>query len=101
MDKKDYVSIEVSEILEKMKCNLSTPSLYDVQKWLREKHNIHITIGNSASGYWWEVSKADNGTYICDFNDSGPNDGGRWDLYEDALDAAILTILNSKIIKKK
>ena len=76
------------------------PTLYEVQKLLREQYNIHITIGNSASGYWWELSKADNGTTIYDYNYSGPNDGGKWDCYEDALDSAILTVLNSKLIKK-
>lgn len=35
--------------------HIAAPTLYDAQKWLREKHNIHITIGNSASGYWWEA----------------------------------------------
>lgn len=73
--------------------HIAAPTLYDAQKWLREKHNIHITIGNSASGYWWELSKADNGTTIYDYNYSGPNDGGEWDTYEDALNFGILEVL--------
>lgn len=77
--------------------HIAAPTLYDAQKWLRDKHNIHITIGNSASGYWWELSKADNGTTIYDYNYSGPNDGGKWDTYEEALDAAIYKSL--KLIK--
>lgn len=76
--------------------HIAAPTLYDAQKWLREKHNIHITIGNSASGYWWELSKADNGTTIYDYNYSGPNDGGKWDIYEEALDSAIFIALKNK-----
>lgn len=67
--------------------------LYEAQKWIRNKYNIHVTVGNSASGYWWELSKADNGTFIADYNDSGPNDGGKWDDYESALDSALLVAL--------
>lgn len=128
MRKEDYVSSEAAKILKEkgfegycygcyykekfweIKCwnqadmfegeFYAAPTLYDIQKWLRKNYNIHITIGNSASGYWWELSKADNGTTIYDYNYSGPNDGGKWDCYEDALDSVILTVLNSKLIKK-
>lgn len=78
--------------------------LYEAQKWIRDIYNIHITIGNSASGYWWELSKADNGTFIADYNYSGPNDGGRWDDYESALDSALLvalTYIDHKTNKRK
>lgn len=71
----------------------SRPSLYDAQKWLRTKHNTHVMIGNNASGYYWALNKADNGTFICDYNDNGPNDGGCWDTYEEALNAGILETL--------
>lgn len=73
--------------------HVTAPTLYVAQRWLREIHNIHITVGNSASGYWWELSKADNGTFIADYNYSGPNDGGKWDTYEDALNFGILEAL--------
>ena len=71
----------------------SRPCLYDAKKWLRTKYNIHVMIGNNASGYYWALNKADNGTFICDYNDSGPNDGGCWDTYEEALNAGILETL--------
>lgn len=66
------------------------PSLYDAQKWLRIRHNIHIVIDNSACGYGWFLYKADNGTRIADYADNGPNDGGCWDTYEEALNEGIL-----------
>lgn len=78
--------------------------LYEAQKWLRDIYNIHITIGNSASGYWWELSKANNGTFIADYNYSGPNDGGKWDDYESSLDSALLvafTYIKIKTNKNK
>ena len=69
--------------------HIAAPTLYDAQKWLRDKHHIHIKIGASASGYWWEIEKT-NGTFIADYGWFGPNDGGRWDTYEEALDYGIL-----------
>lgn len=105
MDIKDYVSIEVAEIIRKNGYEIptstyyiSTPHLYDVQKWLRNVYNINIMVGGSASGFWWEIHK-NNGTYIADYNYSGPNDAGKWDNYEDALDSCILSILNSNLLK--
>lgn len=123
MDRKDYVSIEVAEIIRKngykipantyyindhelvivddlsiIQRSTPAPRLYDVQKWLRNVYNINIMVGGSASGFWWEIHK-NNGTYIADYNYSGPNDAGKWDNYEDALDSCILSILNSKLLK--
>lgn len=72
-----------------IECFTSIPTLFEVAKWLREKHNKHITVGNSASGYWWELSKADNGTLICDYNYKGSNDGGKYNTYEEALNEGI------------
>lgn len=72
----------------------SYPTLYEVQKWFRENHNLHITIDRNASGYYWCICKADNGTFIENYDWSGPNDGGDWDSYEEALEAAIFRALS-------
>lgn len=120
MRREDYVSFEVAKLLkEKGYCwpsdsfytleglikfrsiadnfnrltAYSRPCLYDAQKWLRTKYNIHVMMGNNASGYYWALNKADNGTFIYDYNDSGPNDGSCWDTYEEALNAGILETL--------
>lgn len=69
------------------------PYLYQVAKWLRIKHNIYVEIGNCASGYYWSLNKADNGTFICDYECGGNNDGGCWDTFEEALNAGILEAL--------
>jgi len=65
------------------------PTLYVAQKWLRETKNIHICVYNCACGYGYEISKADNGTHITSSVYEGPNDGGKWDVYEDALEAGL------------
>lgn len=66
----------------------SQPTQSIAQKWLRETKNLHICIYNTASGYSYEISKADNGTtVIC--MPKGPNDGDKWDTYEEALEAGL------------
>lgn len=68
---------------------ISAPNQSFAQKWLRETKNLHITIYNSACGYGYEISKADNGTHIASSTYKGTNDGGEWDTYEEALDNGI------------
>ena len=70
----------------------SIPPLSVAQKWLRETKNLHICIYNCASGYGYEISKADNGTTVYCLPE-GPNDGGKWDTYEEALEDGILKSL--------
>lgn len=65
------------------------PTLYVAQKWLRGTKNIHICVYNCACGYGYEISKVDNGTHIASSTYKGTNDGGEWDTYEEALEAAI------------
>lgn len=77
---------------EKNDC-LSAPTQSLAQKWLRETKNIHICVYNCACGYGYEISKADNGTHITSSVYEGPNDGGEWDTYEEALEAGILEAL--------
>lgn len=69
--------------------SISAPTQSIAQKWLRETKNLHITIYNSACGYGYEISKADNGTHIASSTYKGTNDGGEWDTYEEALDNGI------------
>ena len=59
------------------------------QKWLRETKNIHICVYNCACGYGYEISKADNGTHITSSVYEGTNDGGKWDTYEETLEAGL------------
>ena len=59
------------------------------QKWLRETNNLHISIIRNACGYGYDICKADNGTHITDGIFDGPNDGGQWDTYEEALEVGI------------
>jgi hypothetical protein len=68
---------------------LSVPPQSVAQKWLRETKNIHICVYNCACGYGYEISKADNGTHITSSVYEGTNDGGKWDTYEEALEAGL------------
>lgn len=70
----------------------SCPMQSIAQKWLRETKKLHITIYNSASGYTYDISKADMGTVLYCFPE-GPNDAGNWDTYEEAMEAGILKCL--------
>lgn len=99
IDEKDYVTLKVKELLVENGFSRKgpyiregshvLPSLYEAQKWVRENLNIHIVIDRSASGYYWTLCKADNGTFINNSEYCGPNDGGQWDSYEEALNAGI------------
>lgn len=68
-------------------CHFPTQSV--AQKWLRETKNLHISIVRNACGYGYDICKADNGTFIAADIFDGPNDGGQWDTYEEALEAGI------------
>ncbi len=72
--------------------SFSAPTQYIAQKWLREIKKLHITIYNSASGYTYDISKADMGTVLYCFPE-GPNDAGNWDTYEEALEAGLVECL--------
>lgn len=39
--------------------------------------------------YGYDICKADNGTFIAAGIFDGPNDGGQWDTYEEALEVGI------------
>lgn len=39
--------------------------------------------------FYYDICKADNGTHITDGVLKGPNDGGQWNTYEEALEAGI------------
>lgn len=123
MDKEDYVSLGVAKLLKEKGFNelcytaydkdgrsfnyreirlnwngeydwaYSQPTLYHAQKWLRLNKNIHVCVDVNASGWYYVLSKSDNGTYVCDSDENGPNDGGCWDTYEEALDNGIFMAL--------
>lgn len=67
----------------------SRPTQSIAAKWIRETKNLHISIIRNACGYGYDICKADNGTHITDGIFDGPNDGGQWDTYEEALEVGI------------
>lgn len=86
----ELVTLETLKLLEKKgfhEYNYPTQSI--AQKWLRETKNLYIEIYRNACGYGYIIVKANNGTWMEDDDSKGPNDGGNWDAYEEALEAGI------------
>lgn len=89
--KEELVTLETVKLLNAVLPyrDFYQPSRSLVQKWLCEIKNLHISIIRNACGYGYDICKADNGTHITDGIFKGPNDGGQWDTYEEALEAGI------------
>lgn len=87
----ELVTLETAKLLKDkgMFPCIEFPPQSVAQKWLRETKNIHICIYNCACGYGYEISKADNGTHIASSVYKGTNDGDKWDIYEEALEAGL------------
>ena len=67
-----------------------------LQTWIREKCGLVLTVYPNASGYLFEISKnpKQGGCHVYDSGTTGPNEGGAWDNYEDALEEGLLFCLN-------
>lgn len=87
----ELVTLETAKMLKEkgMFTDIQFPSQSIAQKWLRETKNLHLSIIRNACGYSYDICKADNGTHIAEGVFKGPNDGGEWDTYEEALEAGI------------
>lgn len=87
----ELVTLETAKLLKEkgMFTDIEFPTQSIVQKWLRETKNLHIEIYRSAVGYGYAIMESDNGTWQEDDDSRGPNDGGLWDTYEEALEAGI------------
>lgn len=87
----ELVTLETAKLLKEkgMFTDIQFPSQSIAQKWLRETKNLHISIIRNACGYSYDICKADNGTHIAEGIFKGSNDGGEWDIYEEALEAGI------------
>lgn len=83
----------------------SIPTQQMAMRWLREVHNLNVEPYATAPGFRFQINKAGNikdgdisgGTSVYDSNFDGPNDGGAWDSYEDAVEAAIKYCLTNLI----
>lgn len=120
MNKEDYVSLEVAKLLEEKGCNLSSdrcyiggrftesdfiedcddvyysaPTLYEAQKWLREKYHIAVNIYNVLStngvAWKWEINNIEKCKSVIDRSESFIG----FDTYEEALNAGILEALKT------
>lgn len=119
MSTEDYVSLEVAKLLKEKgycwPCNsfytleglikfrtiadnfnrltaYSRPALYEAQKWLREKYNIHLCI--KILRFYKPTQRAD---YICDIlslNTRQFKETRIYNSYEEALNAGVFEALN-------
>lgn len=76
----------------------SRPTQALVARWLREVHNIYVCIDMNAAGWYYNLCKSCDGTYILWSSYHGPNDGGNWDSYEESLEAGLQEAI--KLIKE-
>lgn len=70
-----------------------------LQKFIREKRGVHIEIRRNASGYYWDMCKADGGTNLGYSDFTGINEGGVWDSFEEALENALYVQLSYDLPK--
>lgn len=69
--------------------NYFAPTQSLLQKFIRETRGVNIEIHRKATGWYWSMCKADGGTDLGWSDYSGPNMGGTWDSFEDALENAL------------
>lgn len=74
---------------EDSKRYINAPTQSLLQRFIREKRGVHIEVRRRASGYFWEMCRSDGGTNLGWSGHSGPNDGGVWGSFEDALENAL------------
>lgn len=85
----EFLKIKTLEMLQEKGFNeYHYPTQAIAHRWLREVKNLYVCIYNCACGYGYEISKVD-GTHILSSGFEGPNDGGNWNTYEEALEAGI------------
>lgn len=75
-------------IISTLRDEFLCPTQSLLARWIREKHNIHIDSYPNASGYLYYINKT-NGTLVYDSNFDGPNDGGAWNSYEEAMEVGL------------
>lgn len=77
----------------------SAPTQSLLQKYIREQRGVHIEIHRNASRCYWSMCKIDGGTDLGWSEESGPNPGGVWDTFEDALENALQIQLTNDLPK--
>lgn len=78
---------------------VDAPTIQQVLKWLRKEKELHIEFIANASGYCYIISRTPQrgGSDLCTCFDSGTNDAGEWNDYEEAALHAIEYILDNLI----
>ena len=93
----DVWNVEYPYNFNKDDFGYSRPTQSLAARWIREVHKIHVCIDVNAAGWYYTLCKSYNGTYILWSSYHGPNDGGEWDSYEEALEAGVSFTLKNLI----
>ena len=71
---------------KKVNIVVTAPTQSELQKWLREKHNIHVEV-------WYDNTQKDGYPYLCEIYDQNDevvdHDGWYYDNWEEALEEGL------------
>lgn len=93
MNEEDYVSLKIAKLLKEKGFDVpccSCPTLYEVQKWIRETMFIHIEIGYMYGNYWLYDLLTIPTHDLIGLTD---RDNVKYESYEEALSTGILEVL--------
>ena len=79
------VRVDTSDNWNQDKGFYSRPTQSLLARWLREDRHMCVEVYCIACNFIWNICKTD-GTDTKSSEYSGPNDGGAWDSYEDAME---------------
>ena len=65
------------------------PTQSVLARWLREVHNMCVEVYSTGYGFIWCICDTDSGTDRRFSNETGSNDSGAWDTYEEAMEAGL------------
>ena len=75
----EYTNSQISE-----DGRISRPTQSLLTRWFREKHNMCVEVYFTAYGFVWCICNTNNDEDRYGSGESGPNNAGAWDTYENA-----------------
>lgn len=78
---------------------VEAPTLEILRKFVRTTRGVHIEIDRNASGWYWYMCKSEGGTNLGESGRTGPNMGGVWDTYDEALIDALFIQLHTRLAR--
>lgn len=82
-ERRSLVRVDTSDNWNQDKELYSRPTQSLLARWLREVHNMCVEVYSTGYGFIWCICDTDSGSFS---NETGSNDAGAWDTYEDAME---------------